>query len=64
VLKPRAYSRVTVTLRFDLTDIDSVRHEAARRMIAGEADRLDLSQVVRDAIRAAPWNHVGEEKAS
>ena len=64
MLKPPAYSRVTVTLRFDREDIDSIRREAARRMMSGDADRLDLSKVVRDAIRAAPWHRTTEESGS
>lgn len=64
MLKPSSYSRITVTLRFDPEDIQSVRREAARRMMAGVSDRLDLSKVVRDAIRSAPWHRVGEEPES
>jgi len=61
--KPHAQRR-TVTLRFDPQDIDAVRREAVRRMLSGAADRLDLSRVVREAIRAAPWHRSGEESNS
>jgi len=64
MLKPPAYSRVSVTLRFDPEDISSVRREATRRMMAGDADRLDLSRVVRELIRAAPWHQPTEERES
>jgi len=59
-LRPRAYSRMTVTLRLDPEDVDAVRREAVRRMMSGAAERLDLSRVVRELIRAAPW-HGGTE---
>lgn len=44
--------RKVVCLRLDASDIEAMRAEAHRQLVAGIADRLDYSRVVRLALRA------------
>ncbi len=46
---------MTAAIRLDRDDMEALRREARRRAEAGEADRVNLSALVREALRAAPW---------
>jgi hypothetical protein len=46
-------TNVTVSVRLAPTDVAALRAEAARKVQAGE--RFDLSRLVREQLRAAPW---------